>query len=57
MKGLTALQGLFVAKQNVSDNIVLASYIVNEIIAKHSKSYSDGDCERMHGSCCRNFVS
>ena len=36
-------QTIFVKKRDDADNIIRASYIVSEKIAKHSKNYSDGE--------------
>ena len=41
-KALIGQQIFFTKKQNQCDNIVRASYIVSEKVAKYSKNYSDG---------------
>ena len=43
MKELKEQQTIFVKKRDDTDNIIRASYIVSEKIAKHSKNYSDGE--------------
>ena len=43
MKELKDQQTIFVKKRDDTDNIIRASYIVSEKIAKHSKNYSDGE--------------
>ena len=43
IKELKEQQTIFVKKRNDADNIIRASYIVSEKIAKHSKNYSDGE--------------
>ena len=43
IKELKEQQTIFVKKRDDADNIIRASYIVSEKIAKHSKSYSDGE--------------
>ena len=42
-KALIGQQTFFTKKQNQSDNIVRASYIISEKVAKYSKNYSDGE--------------
>ena len=43
MKELKEQQTIFVKKRDDADNVIRASYIVSEKIAKHSKNYSDGE--------------
>jgi hypothetical protein len=42
-KVLTGQQTLFFKKRLEAGNIVWANFVVSEIIAKHSKSYTDGE--------------
>ena len=43
IKNLKQQQSIFTKKSDNADNLLRASYIVSEKIAKHSKSYSDGE--------------
>ena len=43
IKELKEQQTIFVKKRDDTDDIIRASYIVSEKIAKHSKNYSDGE--------------
>ena len=47
IKDLKEQQTIFVKKRDDADNIIRASYIVSEKIAKHSKNYSDGEFVRV----------
>ena len=54
IKNLKQQQSIFTKKSDNADNLLRASYIVSEKIAKHSKNYSDGefvkDCLIVSGS-------
>ena len=43
IKNLKQQQLVFTKKSDNADNLLRASYIVSEKIAKHSKNYSDGE--------------
>ena len=43
IKNLKQQQSIFTKKSDNADNLLCASYIVSEKIAKHSKNYSDGE--------------
>ena len=43
IKNLKQQQSIFTKKSDNADNLLRASYIVSEKIAKHSKNYSDGE--------------
>ena len=43
IKNLKQQQSIFTKKSGNADNLLRASYIVSEKIAKHSKNYSDGE--------------
>ena len=55
IKNLKQQQSIFTKKSDNADNLLRASYIVSEKIAKHSKNYSDGefvkDCLIMVAEC------
>ena len=43
IKNLKQQQSIFTKKSDNADNLLCASYIVSEKIAKHSKNYSDSE--------------
>ena len=55
IKNLKQQQSIFTEKSDNADNLLRASYIVSEKIAKHSKNYSDGefvkDCLTVVAEC------